>query len=89
VAARTETRRAQAPKPSRPTPPRRGIGAPGTGERRGNYLKEVVGELRKVVWPTWGELTRMTGIVIATVILLTVIIGGSDWILTIIVPQPK
>jgi preprotein translocase subunit SecE len=43
------------------------------------FLREVYDELRKVVWPTWGELYRYTLIVIFTVIVLGGFIGGVDY----------
>ena len=45
----------------------------------GRFLREVFDELRKVVWPTWGELYRYTLVVIVTVIILGVFIGGVDY----------
>ena len=45
------------------------------------FLREVYDELRKVVWPTWGELYRYTLVVIVTVILLGAFIGGTDYLL--------
>ena len=48
----------------------------------GRFLREVFDELRKVVWPTWGELYRYTLVVIFTVIILGVFIGGADYILS-------
>jgi preprotein translocase SecE subunit len=39
----------------------------------------VYDELRKVVWPTWGELYRYTLVVIFTVIVLGAFIGGVDY----------
>jgi preprotein translocase subunit SecE len=45
------------------------------------FLREVYEELRKVVWPTAGELYRYTLVVIFTVILLGVFIGGTDYLL--------
>jgi preprotein translocase subunit SecE len=45
------------------------------------FLREVFDELRKVVWPTWGELYRYTLIVIFTVIVLGAFIGGADYAL--------
>jgi preprotein translocase subunit SecE len=47
----------------------------------GQFLREVFDELRKVVWPTWGELYRYTLVVIFTVIVLGVFIGGTDYLL--------
>ena len=51
--------------------------ASGTGSRR--FVREVLDELRKVVWPTWGELYRYTLVVIVTVAILGVFIGGVDY----------
>ena len=45
----------------------------------GRFLREVFDELRKVVWPTWGELYRYTLVVIFTVIVLGIYIGGVDY----------
>ena len=45
----------------------------------GRFLREVFDELRKVVWPTWGELYRYTLVVIFTVIVLGAFIGGVDY----------
>ena len=47
----------------------------------GQFLREVFDELRKVVWPTWGELYRYTLVVIFTVIVLGTFIGGTDYLL--------
>jgi preprotein translocase subunit SecE len=48
----------------------------------GQFLREVFDELRKVVWPTWGELYRYTLVVIFTVIVLGAFIGGIDYLLS-------
>ena len=45
----------------------------------GRFLREVFDELRKVVWPTWGELYRYTLVVLFTVIILGAFIGGVDY----------
>ncbi|HKW06628.1 MAG TPA: preprotein translocase subunit SecE [Candidatus Dormibacteraeota bacterium] len=47
----------------------------------GQFLRDVYDELRKVVWPTGGELYRYTLVVIFTVVLLGVFIGGTDYLL--------
>ena len=47
----------------------------------GRFLREVFDELRKVVWPTWAELYRYTLVVIFTVIVLGIFIGGADYLL--------
>jgi preprotein translocase SecE subunit len=68
-----------------PRPPRGPV--PSTRAERSNYFADVVGELRKVVWPTWDELRRMTGIVLLTVVILAMIIGVADLLLSIAVKQ--
>ena len=57
----------------------------GAGDR--NYFASVVDELRKVVWPTWNELGRMTGVVVTTVILMAVIVSAADYGLGFVVKQ--
>ena len=52
-----------------------------SGTSAGRFLREVYDELRKVVWPTWGELYRYTLVVIVTVIVIGGFIGGVDYIL--------
>ena len=47
----------------------------------GRFLREVYEELRKVDWPTAGELYRYTLVVIFTVVLLGIFIGGTDFLL--------
>jgi preprotein translocase subunit SecE len=69
-----------------PVKPRNPVGPPaGAGER--NYFASVVEELRKVVWPTWNELGRMTGVVITTVLLMAVIVSAADFVLGRVVQQ--
>jgi len=53
----------------------------------GQFFRDVLDELRKVVWPTAGELYRYTLIVIFTVIILGVFIGGTDYILETVVKR--
>jgi preprotein translocase subunit SecE len=54
---------------------------PAAGFGPGRFLREVYEELRKVVWPTAGELYRYTLVVIFTVAILGAFIGGADYIL--------
>jgi preprotein translocase subunit SecE len=42
------------------------------------FLKEVKVELSKVTWPTMHELRGSTGVVIITVLVITVFIGIVD-----------
>ena len=46
------------------------------------FLRDVYDELRKVVWPTGGELYRYTLVVIFTVVFLGVFIGGVDYLVS-------
>ena len=59
----------------------------GTPADRVGYLKGVWDELRKVIWPTPTELWRMTGIVVATVIIFAALVGGADYGLSFVVKQ--
>jgi preprotein translocase subunit SecE len=47
----------------------------------GQFLRDVYDELRKVVWPTGGELYRYTLVVLFTVVFLGIFIGGIDYLL--------
>ena len=51
------------------------------------FLREVYDELRKVVWPTWGELYRYTLVVLFTVIVLGAFIGGTDYLVAAILKR--
>ena len=61
---------------SRPTPPV----APRTVGRVNpiTFLQETVSELRKAVWPSKEETTRLTVIVIALSVAVGVFLGGLD-----------
>jgi preprotein translocase subunit SecE len=54
-------------------------------ERFRNYLAETRVEMKKVTWPTKGELKDATRVVILASILLTVFIGLVDQVLSSIV----
>ena len=74
------------PRPPRPALPGSGPGGSGRSGPLG-YLRGVWEELKKVVWPARDELLRMTGIVIATVIIFAALVGGADYILSLGVKQ--
>jgi preprotein translocase subunit SecE len=42
------------------------------------YYRETVGELRKVVWPTREEALRLTGLVLAVIVVMALILGLFD-----------
>ena len=49
-----------------------------TGFRQ--FLREIRSELRKVAWPTRSETTNYALVVIITIVALTAIIAGLDWL---------
>jgi preprotein translocase subunit SecE len=46
------------------------------------YLRETIGELRKVNWPTRQEAIRLTQIVVLVIFLMAAILGGLDALFT-------
>ncbi|MEY4424454.1 MAG: hypothetical protein RLZZ594_159 [Actinomycetota bacterium] len=44
------------------------------------FFKQVVGELNKVTKPTWAELRNYTGVVLAFVTVVMIIISALDWL---------
>ena len=44
------------------------------------FLREIRSELRKVAWPTRSETTNYALVVIITIVALTAIIAGLDWL---------
>jgi len=73
TAVRERTKGADQPKAKKET---RRVGIFG---RIGRFFREVVGELRKVIWPTRKELLTYTTIVIAFVTIMTAIVAVLDY----------
>ena len=48
------------------------------------YFKESIKELKKVVWPTREETIKNTFLVMGVSILVAVFLGGTDYLLNII-----
>lgn len=46
------------------------------------FYRETTAELRKVVWPTRDEAIRLTGIVVAVVVAMSIFLGAIDAALT-------
>jgi preprotein translocase subunit SecE len=44
-----------------------------------NYLKQVVAELRKVIWPNRKQMITYTSVVMAFLVFMTALIAGSDF----------
>lgn len=53
----------------------------GKGRDTREFLSESRFELRKVVWPTRQEAIRMTWVVIVVVIILSLLLGGFDFLI--------
>ena len=46
------------------------------------FLRETIGELRKVNWPTRQEAIRLTQIVVVVIFIMAAILGGLDYLYT-------
>lgn len=44
----------------------------------GGFLKSTKGELKKVHWPNRKELTKYTGVVLTTCLLMTILVWAVD-----------
>jgi len=62
---------------------------PGFFERAKTFVKSVVNEMKKVVWPNKHDLLVYTGVVLGVSLVLAIIIWGLDlgigWILGLII----
>jgi len=47
--------------------------------RIGGFFREIISELRKVIWPTRKELLTYTAVVIVFVTVITTIVAGLDY----------
>ena len=68
--------------PTRPSP--KATGAPTKRERTKprQFIKEVIGELRKVAWPTRQEVVAYSIVVLVSVVVIATIIFGMDYVFT-------
>ena len=51
-------------------------------KKKGNtagFWKGFKSELKKIVWPTWKQVLKNTGIVAVIVVICTIAIGALDW----------
>jgi preprotein translocase subunit SecE len=49
------------------------------------WYRETMGELRKVSWPTRQEAQRLTGIVVAVMFVMSVVLGVLDYVFSSLV----
>jgi preprotein translocase subunit SecE len=69
--------------PPRPSPSAGGRGSRGGPfARLGLFYRQVVAELRKVIWPTRKELGTYTSVVLVFVVAVTSIVGVLDLLFT-------
>ena len=47
--------------------------------------KETMSELKKVIWPSFGEVVKKTGVVLVVVLVFAVVIFGIDYCLGLLV----
>jgi len=52
------------------------------GHRGREFVSEALFELRKVVWPTRPEATRITLVVLAVVLVISLILAGFDFVIS-------
>jgi preprotein translocase subunit SecE len=52
--------------------------APRAGGRLGRYIREIISEMRKVLWPSRNELVTYTIVVIVFVVVMISIVAGLD-----------
>lgn len=47
---------------------------------RGRFLHEVITELQKVKWPTREDVVQLTGVVIASVVIVGIYVASLDYV---------
>ncbi|MGZ6793178.1 MAG: preprotein translocase subunit SecE [Mycobacteriales bacterium] len=67
----------RAPRPGSPKERR-----PGPVARTTTYVRQVVAELRKVIWPTRKELVTYTSVVLVFVVVMVSIVSAFDFAFT-------
>ncbi|RJL30758.1 preprotein translocase subunit SecE [Bailinhaonella thermotolerans] len=69
----TQTRGATADRPEQPTPKKKRT-SPAT------FYRQVVAELRKVIWPTRKELVTYTTVALIFVLIMVGLVSGLDFL---------
>ena len=49
-----------------------------------NFITEVRAEMQKVTWPTREELIGSTGVVLMTMLIISVFVGCADFIMSLL-----
>ena len=58
---------------------------PGFFAKASQFFREMKAESKKVVWPSKKQIINNTGIVIAVVVACSVVIGGFDYLLNLLI----
>ena len=53
-------------------------------KQKSNKAKEMVSELKKVTWPSFGTVMAKTGIVLVVVLFFFVVLFGIDYLLSLL-----
>jgi preprotein translocase subunit SecE len=71
---------------TRPNPRRSSAGSgtqrPHIGQRVATYNRQIVGELRKVIWPTRNELVTYTAVSVTFVVFMVALVALLDFAFT-------
>ncbi len=51
---------------------------------KSSKTKETFAELKKVSWPSFGKVVKNTAIVLAVVLVFGLVLGGMDYLLTLL-----
>jgi len=62
--------------------PKKAAAKPGPVARISTYIRQVVAEIRKVIWPTRQELITYTSVVLVFVTIMVLIVAGFDFVFT-------
>ncbi|TET40500.1 MAG: preprotein translocase subunit SecE [Dehalococcoidia bacterium] len=54
---------------------------------RFSFVPDVIGELKKVTWPTRQETIRLSAMVLVVCVILGLILGGVDYVFTQLVAK--
>ena len=68
-----------AKKPEKNKPSKKKNGKPGFFKRIGAKCKDVFSELKKVSWPSFLDVLKKTGIVLAVVLIFLIVITAFDY----------
>ena len=73
---------------NRPDKGKVGRGKAGQAKKsRFSLVPDVIGELRKVTWPTRQEVIRLSAMVLVVCVILGLILGGIDYVFTQLVAK--